>query len=441
MQYDLNQLADPKKFQRLVNAILTARFGEDARLTPLHGADGGTDGESARSNPFMEFRHNVPVDQSAHPLIEPPRPGRYLFQAKYHRTGEQRISDLRSIVVREFRQTLVREVLNRQDRNDVNYFILVTNVTASRDALQSLDETRSELLRNRDRLHADIWWGERISTFLDWSPHLWQAFPELFPGAIPPLLGSAATNEATGLPRKLRLAVTEQHRRDSIVKFRQVELEHQLLDLFVDLDYALRSDSEEPVRTPSRVGLRQRVAGDFLNEVSSFPAFRRADSALRLLLDDDVAVPRILLEGGPGQGKSTITQMAAQVYREKLLGASTCAHRDATWLQRSKLRIPIRLELRHFSEWLSDTPSGTLDQYVARQLGRDSGGSPVSADDLHSLVERSSVILFLDGLDEVGNDLLRDRVLTRLRLRPTRHVDLSACFRGSRTPAAAPAAA
>ena len=138
---------------------------------------------------------------------------------------------------------------------------------------------------------------------------------------------------------------------------------------------------------------------------------RRADSALRLLLDDDIAIPRMLLEGGPGQGKSTITQMAAQVYREKLLGTSTCAQRDATWLQQCKLRIPIRLELRHFSEWLSDTPHGTLDQYVALQLGRDSGGSSVSSENVHQLVERSSIILFLDGLDEVGNDPLRDRVL------------------------------
>ena len=253
MQYDLNQLTDPKRFQRLVNAILTARFGEDARLTPLQGTDGGTDGETARTNPYMEFRPNIPISQSPHPLIEPPRPGRYLFQAKYHRTGEQRVSELRSTVVREFRQALTKDVLNRQDRNDVNYFILVTNITASQDALQIVDEICLELLRDRDRLHADIWWGERITTSLDWSPHLWKAFPELFPGATPPLLGSAATSQANGLPRTLRLAVTEQHRRDSIVKFRQVELEHQLLDLFVDLDYTLRNDSEEPIRTPSRI--------------------------------------------------------------------------------------------------------------------------------------------------------------------------------------------
>ena len=47
MRYDLNELSDPTRFQSLVNAILTARFGEDARLTPLRGPDGGADGETA----------------------------------------------------------------------------------------------------------------------------------------------------------------------------------------------------------------------------------------------------------------------------------------------------------------------------------------------------------------------------------------------------------
>lgn len=74
MQYDLNQLSDPKRFQRLVNALLTARFGEDARLTPLQGADGGSDGETATANPYMEFRYEVSSKHSNNPLIEAPRP-------------------------------------------------------------------------------------------------------------------------------------------------------------------------------------------------------------------------------------------------------------------------------------------------------------------------------------------------------------------------------
>ena len=224
MQYDLNQLADPKKFQRLVNALLIARFGEDFRLTPLQGKDGASDGETAVDNPFMEYICEEVTSPSTNPLIEAPRPGRYLFQSKYHRAGEQRLSDLRSAVVSEFKGALNNDVLKRSDRHDVNYFFLVTNITASKAALSKIDKICSDALKGNRHLHADVWWGERIISYLDWAPTLWQAFPELFPGGVPPLLGSAATASAEGLSRTFKLAITQQHNRDSQIKFRQIEL-------------------------------------------------------------------------------------------------------------------------------------------------------------------------------------------------------------------------
>ncbi len=49
IEYYFNNL-DFMAFQRLINAILVARFGEHARLTPLQGSDGGRDGETAPYN-------------------------------------------------------------------------------------------------------------------------------------------------------------------------------------------------------------------------------------------------------------------------------------------------------------------------------------------------------------------------------------------------------
>ena len=405
MQYELNQLGDPKKFQRLVNAILTARFGEDARLTPSQGPDGGSDGETASLNPNMEFQSTNTLLSLNNPLVEPPRRGRYLFQAKYHRTGEQRLSDLRARVVREFEEELTNAVLHRRDRRNVNYFFLVTNLSASETALQKVDEVRKRLLllrRRRNQLHADIWWGERITASLDWSPDLWLAFPEIFPGGVPPMLATTAIPTVDGLSRTFKLATSTEYSRDRIIKFRQIGLEQQLLDLFVDID----------------VELGPEVGELFGNRDGNLATLSRSTrppgvpgSALELLLDDQLAVSRILLEGGPGQGKSTITQMAAQIYREKLLGRDDSTSRDASWLQRCRLRLPIRLELRRFAEWLSEAAEGTVEEYIARTVTRDSGGVSLTVDNLHTFVERSAVILLLDGLDEIGSDSLRDRVL------------------------------
>ena len=411
MQYDLNQLADPKRFQRLVNAILTARFGEDARLTPIQGPDGGSDGETAAANPYMEFRNKATTTHPSNPLIEAPRPGRYLFQAKYHRTGDHRLSDLRSIVISEFKAALNDEVVSRSDPQDVNYFFLVTNVTASKESLRKVDEVRLEVLKGQQHLHADVWWGERITAALDWAPELWHAYPELFPGSIPPLLGSATTQHAQGISRTLKLAISQQYERESQVKFRQIDLEKRLLDLFVDLDVGLVLDADETTPFPNRRFI-SRSAGNFIvSDTDGFRAHTVPDSVLHLILDDVRAIPRILLEGGPGQGKSTITQMAAQVYREKFLNTRDSELRDPTWHRLCQLRIPIRIELRNLAHWVANNTEGTLEKYFAQTLSRESGGANVQPEDIHHLLEHSSTILFLDGLDEIGNDTLRDKVL------------------------------
>ena len=411
MQYDLNQLSDPKRFQQLVNAILTARFGEDARLTPIHGPDGGSDGETASENPYLEFRYEVPSKDSINPLLEPPRPGRYLFQAKYHRTGERRLSELRSIVAKEFKDALTGDIVNRIDRKDVNYFFVVTNVSASKDSVSKVDEIRTEILKEKQHIHADVWWGERITASLDWAPHLWPAYPELFPGGVPPLLGMATTQRPEGLSRTLKLAIAHQYARESQVKFRQIELEKRLLDLFVDLDIGHVFDTDETPRRLHRRFILRPNRGLMFGSEESFRPRGLHDSVLHLLLDDDRAIPKMLLEGGPGQGKSTITQMAAQVYREKLLAERESEAREPIWHRISQLRVPIRLELRDLAHWISQNTEGTLEEYIATILARDSGGASVLPEDIHHLLGHSSAILLLDGLDEIGNDTLRDQVL------------------------------
>lgn len=205
MEYYFDEI-DPVKFQRLVNTILIARFGEDARLTPLRGQDGGRDAETAPGNPYFEFQ--MPdKGQQLETFVQSPRPGRYLFQVKHHRTSDGQMSEARHAVIADFRKELRNNVLNRKSDQSVNYFFLITNVPSSKEALERIDRARKELLKSVGRLHADVWWQERIVAFLDQMPSVWSSYPELFAGHIPPLFARVVSMRPEGIPRAIRIAI------------------------------------------------------------------------------------------------------------------------------------------------------------------------------------------------------------------------------------------
>lgn len=434
MEYYFNEL-DATKFQRLVNSILNARFGEDTRLTPLRGADGGRDAETAPGNPYFEYQidHVRPLTNT---IITPPREGRYLFQVKHHRTGETRISDVRQSVLSDFEQELKKNVLNRTGNEQVNYFFLITNVSSSKDSLERLDQKRYTL-NKKSNLHVDIWWKEQLIAFLDAMPNLWLSFPEIFAGGKVPFVADVAAQTDNRLSRSLRIAINKQYERDSKVKFRQIDLENDLSKLFVDLEVNLefltspeqaefQAAEIERLKTRSLDGQDEDL--EYLNKEAYYYyrqniLRRHLVSALRVLLhetsiktdskDIKSSTSKILLEGGPGQGKSTITQMVVQIYRSQILGKSNLEP-DDRWIPPGKVRLPLRIELRRFAEWLSKNLESSVEQYLATVLSQDAGGSQVSPDDIHTIVESAPVLLIFDGLDEVGSDNLRDEVITKI---------------------------
>jgi hypothetical protein len=432
MEYYFNEL-DATKFQRLVNSILNAKFGVDTRLTPLRGSDGGRDAETAPGNPYFEYQVDD-VKPPINALVTPPRKGRYLFQVKHHRTVDARMSDVRQVVLSDFEQELKKNVLNRTGDEQVNYFFLITNVSSSKDSLEKLDKKRNSLIQKTTNIHVDIWWQEQLIAFLDAMPNLWLSFPEIFAGGKVPFVAEVAGKTHTGLSRSLRIAINKQYERDSKVKFRQIDLENDLSKLFVDLDVNLEllSGTEQAEFQAAEF---KRLRANFLEELGNSPGYFEEDyyrqrlfqsnlvSALGVLLcetnntsdlkDIKATTSKILLEGGPGQGKSTITQMAVQIYRSQILGKDNLDP-DNRWIPPLKVRLPLRIELRRFAEWLSKNLENSVEQFLANILSQDSGGSQISADDIHNIVESSPVLLIFDGLDEVGSDTLRDEAITKI---------------------------
>lgn len=415
VEYYFNNL-DHATFQRLINSILIARFGEHARLTPLHGSDGGRDGETAPYNPYFEFQvHEVQVPQVG--IILPPQKGRYLFQVKYHLTINTRLSDARRTVLSEFEEELKNNVINRQGQEQVNYFFLITNVPSSQKALAEVDKRAVELRKTFPHLYVDIWWEEKVKAFLDQMPTLWNSFPNLFAGGKVPFLGNVTEQNNSGLPRAVRIAIDRQYMRDSSIKFRQIGLEKNLSKLFTGLDIDIRHLSVEEQREVTLLNYkRERFLEEPMDEDNLEDRYypHQCISALKLLLNETSSTTRkIILEGGPGQGKSTVTQVLTQIYRQQLLGKNDMDP-EGRWIPPQKSRHPLRIELRKFAEWLSKKSGESIEEYLAFVIKQDAGGSPVTVDDIYNIVEGSYVILILDGLDEVGSDDLRNEVLIKI---------------------------
>jgi NACHT domain len=408
IEYYFNNL-DFTTFQRLINSILTIRFGENMRLTPLSGSDGGRDGETAPNNPFFEFQvDNVQIPQNR--VLLPPQKGRYLFQVKFHSTKNTRLSDVRRTIISEFEGELKKNVLNRQGKQRVNYFFLITNVPSSEKIIAEVDKRTSELRKTFQYLYADIWWEERVKAFLDGMPSLWNTFPDLFAGGKVPFLASITQQNNTGLTRAVRIATDRQYIRDSNIKFRQIGLEKNLSRLFTGLDINAQYLDILDVQSKGDRFLDESISESSLDYYSQHHSI----SALKLLLSERSKTTRkIILEGGPGQGKSTITQMLTQIYRQQLLSKNDMDP-EGRWTPPQKSRYPFRIELRKFAEWLSKKYGESIEEYLAFTIKQDAGGSSVTVDDIHNIVERSCILLILDGLDEVGSDDLRNDVLGKI---------------------------
>ncbi|WP_320537687.1 hypothetical protein [Pseudarthrobacter sp. IC2-21] len=132
-----------------------------------------------------------------------------------------------------------------------------------------------------------------------------------------------------------------------------------------------------------------------------------------------------VLIGGPGQGKSTVTQFLAQIYRAKFLEGSQLENDPeiapglravqeralSIGLQGPKARRwPFRIILTDLADSLSNNTVTSLLDYMAKQMTEKASVS-VSMVRMRRWLEEYPWVLILDGLDEVPNSSNRAQVL------------------------------
>ncbi len=298
---------------------------------------------------------------------------------------------------------------------------------------QILDDTLGDL----EDMALDCWWRNTLDRHLDNAHELQWAFPQVLSGpqALRILLEDVADVRAKARTETFLAYVAMQHADDLKLRFKQVELDTiEMIKLFVDVpaaptfpSYVESSPSwREMISSSGLVERRVRVNWSDRDAVRSELGRIEAVPAARLILGPK-AFNRILINGAPGQGKSTLLQYSCQLLRARLLDESIDEAFGSN-AQVTSQRLPIKLELKEFIGWRQRSNGergGSLEGMIADEISNLSGGADFTVTDLHGLLKSAPGFIALDGLDEVPDPTDRATVVEEIEAMSTRLARIS----------------
>jgi hypothetical protein len=393
---------DPERFQHLAQAVLAKAF-PDLQCLPVGQPDGGRDAIRWVEGPSGKFIG---------------------YQVKFVRRPQDR-----GEVLDWLAETMERESkkVSRLQKRGMARYVLVTNAAGTAHMESGSIDRAQQILDGLD-VPAICWWRDDISRRLDDAWDIKWMYPDLWTGldAVRALLESGLSEDYERRYSALTAYTAFHYDQDQRVHFRQIDLEKPLADLFVDVPTAIPMQHER--RRKRRFNVQLLTALDRLAsepnvddaEEEQYVAHHREFivGAARLLLDSDVAagMPFVVIEGGPGQGKSTLSQLICQAHREGVLARGIQAL-PVQYRPRHQ-RIPFRVVLRDLAVWLDgQSPFGdteeslpherTLEGFLAASVRHASGGANFDVSDLQAVSRVSALLVVLDGLDEVADIELR----------------------------------
>ena len=293
--------------------------------------------------------------------------GNWIFQAKFH--------DVQQIGPKESRKNIVADIddelskITEKYGNACDNFILMTNVSLTPVFQKGTkDKIDTEIIpKYRHAIkNIHVWGAEEIYRFLDANPGIRQSYAHfLVSGDIIACLLELLEREETGLGELVKLycrGCFDHEQYAALDDAGDVDDERVALQrVFIDLDVkppSFPNDSQVLERLPEWLKL---AAED-----------DDRTSAISYLLDD--SIPGVVLIGGPGEGKSTLGQYLAQIYRAYLIGRLNELEGDVEVLEQITPHIPFKILLREYAQWMpSQNNSDSLFHYLAIQVSRESG--------------------------------------------------------------------
>ncbi|MEG4028598.1 MULTISPECIES: hypothetical protein [unclassified Microcoleus] len=429
MDYPFENL-NPEKFQEFAQALLVKEF-PDLQCFPVAQPDGGRD--------ILTYEYGIPSHSFA------------VYQVKYVR---------RPLAEKDTHKWLLEIIKGEAPKvkalieKGAQQFFLITNVpgTAHPD-VGSIDQM-NQLLESELGLPSRCWWRDDLNRKMDDAWNLKWSYPELMtgPDLIRSIIESGLSEDKERRANAITAFVIDQFNADQVVKFKQVDLQNRLLELFIDVPALPPQNAETGKkvlnyhRVYEYIAYKLRNRGGTTFDEQHFAYINdtnRVIGSATLFLHPLIQkeTPWIVLEGAPGQGKSTITQYLCQVHRMRLLGSEEIkkhlleAYKESEGLgaipkhhMTSHACLPLRIDLRDLASWLSgynpfspeDERSNisnthkSLEEFLAFLVNKFSGGLGFSAADLIAVFKKSRVLLVFDGLDEVADIEKRREVVNAI---------------------------
>ncbi|MFB7716779.1 NACHT domain-containing protein [Nocardia sp. NPDC056100] len=400
----LYENSTPDRFQQLCQSLLIKEY-PNLQCYPVGQPDGGRDALDTESSTVAQIKFKRADD------------------------GEDNSDWLINTLTAE-----LPKIENLIDRG-LKKYVIVTNARGTSHLDSGRIDRIDAWLKSHLQIDSMCWWRDEIDRRMDLAPtELKLKYSEILTleDGIDVVLKKVLGSSNKRRDDAIRCFIVKQYEDDEDIKFRQIDLSNELLNLFIDIPIIFPRNAIDNV---GQVHYEDIFPHHYLQDGLN-PGFALIDPADRrngiyspigagrflLSLAAQEKMKLIILEGAPGQGKSTLSQFVCQVHRARYLSRTELLDRIPTKYKETAFRIPLKVDLRDFSKFLEGkspfeivetitTRPKSLEGFLGELIFYGSGGVDLDTHEVQEILTKAPVLLFLDGLDEVADLTMRRNIV------------------------------